>query len=279
MQRKIDAIKTQIVSLGVRLPPLWHDLCRSRGILHSLISDIWFCSSAVWSERAPTPPAPRFRRTAVFVLADQSRNLDKILLSDAFFFFFFLLEARKGRNSLPKTPNCCVWLYKRISERALNCTTFTQSRREPLKDTALTKMAYVRSKMVDETETDFPEPPFWISRSCQSPDSHPAAPGALCSFPEQFTPLINCTLRSKKKKKRQRKQSEVCKHIKLGIRRSDWPIKWHTLCLLACVNVWVFLTVFEVLGCTVFTSQTCKSTRAKRRVTGNIWIIPSKNIQ
>lgn len=83
------------------------------------------------------------------------------------------------------------------------------------------------------------------------PDSHPAVPGALCSFPEQFTPLINCSPQSKKKKGRESRLRPA--------NTSNWESNIltgrlsGTLCLFfACVNVWVFLSVFEVRATHIF---------------------------
>lgn len=107
---------------------------------------------------------------------------------------------------------------------------------KPSEDATLTKTAYVCSEMVDEPGTIFPGPSFWTSGSCQSLTSILQCQVLHAHF-LNVPPLNNCCYRTTAK---QRKQSEVCKHIKLGIRRPDQPSKWHTVSS-ACVNVWVFL--------------------------------------
>lgn len=65
------------------------------------------------------------------------------------------------------------------------------------KDSVLTKMADVCSKMVDGEwggGVNFPAPVLDHSLLSE-PDSRPAEAGALCSFPEQFSRLINCSPR------------------------------------------------------------------------------------
>lgn len=64
----------------------------------------------------------------------------------------------------------------------------------------ITKMAEVCSKMVDGWWVNFPVPVLDHSLLSE-PDSRPAEARALCSLPEQFNPLINCSPQRKKKKK------------------------------------------------------------------------------
>lgn len=126
---------------------------------------------------------------------------------------------------------------------------------KPSEDTTLTEMAYVCSKRVDEAGTSFPDPPFWMSCSCQSLT-------AVLLRQVLYAHFLNIWLHSLtaayRRRRRQRKQSDVCKHIEPGIQRPDWTTKWHTVSL-ACVNVWVFEVPVHSLHFTNMQIQACEA--------------------
>lgn len=78
------------------------------------------------------------------------------------------------------------------------------------KDSAIVKMADVCSKMVDGW-VNFPVPVLDHSLLSE-PDSRPAEAGALCSFPQRFSALINCSPQSKRLKSQYKACKNVSKH-------------------------------------------------------------------
>lgn len=81
------------------------------------------------------------------------------------------------------------------------------------KTAVVTEMADVSSKMVDGW-VNFPVPVLDHS-VLSEPDSHPAGAGALCSFPEQFSPLINCPPQNKGPGSQYKACRNVSNHINI----------------------------------------------------------------
>lgn len=106
------------------------------------------------------------------------------------------------------------------------------------KDSVITKMADVCSKMVDG-RVNFLVPVLDHSLPSE-PDSRPAEAGALCSFPELFNPLINCCPQSKRL--RSQYSTSPTEKYEITLTSNGTGMKL-ILCLFSCVKNHLFYTV------------------------------------